>query len=134
MTLTSNPNIRGSVDVVSRFGLSGWAADDQTPERKVVVLVHVDDEVVCAAVGNKFRSDLADAGIGSGHHAFSCLFPTPINSASLKRLRVSADGQDLPLAATAGAQGDRLFVLPTGLSTGEYLDAGWQDRDFTEYG
>src|SRR5271166_4385128 len=98
MTLTSNPNIRGSVDVVSRFGLSGWAADDQTPERKVVVLVHVDDEVVCAAVGNKFRSDLADAGIGSGHHAFSCLFPTPINSASLKRLRVSADGQDLPLA------------------------------------
>ena len=133
MTLTSNPNIRGSVDVVSRFGLSGWAADEQAPERKVVVLVHVDDEVVCAAVGNKFRSDLADAGIGSGHHAFSCVFPTPINSASLKRLRVSADGQDLPLAP-AGTDGDRLFVLPTGLSTGEYLDEGWQDRDFSEYG
>jgi FkbM family methyltransferase len=137
MTLTSNlqrPNIRGSVDVVSRFGVSGWAADYQTPERKVMVLVRVDDEVVCAAVGNNFRSDLADAGIGSGHHAFSCVFPTPIDSASLKRLRVSADGQDLPLAAAAGAHGDRLFVLPTGLSTGEYLDAGWQDRDFSEYG
>ena len=75
MTLTSNPNIRGSVDVVSRFGVSGWAADDQTPGRKVVVLVHVEDEVVCAAVGNKFRSDLADAGIGSGHHAFFLCVP-----------------------------------------------------------
>jgi FkbM family methyltransferase len=119
---------------VSRFGVSGWAADFRTPERKVVVLVRVDDAVVCAAVGDNFRSDLADAGIGSGHHAFSCVFPTPIDSVSLKRLRVSADGQDLPLAAAAGAQGDRLFVLPTGLSTGEYLDAGWQERDFSEYG
>jgi FkbM family methyltransferase len=134
MILTSNlqrPNIRGCVDqVVSRFGVSGWAADDQMPERTVVVLFNVDDEVV----GNKFRSDLADAGIGSGHHAFSCVFPTPIDSASLKRLRLSADGQDLPLHPAAGTEGDRLFVLPTGLSTGEYLDAGWQGRDFSEYG
>jgi hypothetical protein len=75
MILTSNlqrPNIRGCVDqVVSRFGVSGWAADDQMPERTVVVLFNVDDEVV----GNKFRSDLADAGIGSGHHAFFLCVP-----------------------------------------------------------
>jgi len=129
-----NPNLRGSVDVVSRFGVSGWAADPGAPERKVVVLVRVDDAVVGAAVANNFRADLADARIGSGYHAFSCVFPTPIESASLKGIRVSADGKDLPLAAGAGTEGDRLFVLPAELSTGECLDAGWQHRDFSQYG
>jgi len=90
-------DLAGSLDSVSRQRVTGWAQDPGHPARRVGLAVSIDGRVVGRLLADRFRSDLQQAGIGDGHHAFDFMLPklSPFarHEVQLKR---EVDGRDLP--------------------------------------
>ena len=64
--------LRGHVDRVTSSGVSGWAADDEQPDRIIDISIFVDDAKIAQIACRNPRSDLAETGkYGSGAHGFS---------------------------------------------------------------
>ena len=68
----------GNVDAITSEIVDGWVWDGNT-ERKLVVEIVADGEVVATAVANCFRQDLLSAGVGDGAHAFVAKLPSRVN-------------------------------------------------------
>jgi glycosyltransferase involved in cell wall biosynthesis len=63
--------IHGSLDRVDPDGLiEGWAWSPDEPDVQRPLLVMIDDVEVARLVADNSRADLANAGVGKGHHAF----------------------------------------------------------------
>jgi hypothetical protein len=72
--------LRGHLDALDHESISGWAADDASPEAIVEILIYVNGRkaarVACAAP----RSDLRQMGIfGEGAHGFRYQFDVPLS-------------------------------------------------------
>lgn len=67
--------LRGSLDIVDREHVAGWAQDSEHPERAVTVLITVGNELLGRVVANHHRPDLAAADLGSGRHGFELWLP-----------------------------------------------------------
>ena len=71
--------MRGNVDIVTPEGLvEGWCWNEQAPDDRVTVAIHVDGEESGRALACHFRKDLQEAGIGDGGHFFRLLLPDTI--------------------------------------------------------
>ncbi len=67
--------LRGHVDLVTPTGVSGWAADEASPERVVEVSIFADDVKIAQVPCNRLRLDLAQTGrYGDGAHGFAYEF------------------------------------------------------------
>ena len=91
------PVLRGHLDIASRSGIEGWAQDPADPDAPVRLVVRVDGTVLTTVLADRYRADLAEAGIGSGCHGFVLGFasPLPPGPARLQVQRMG-DGMDLP--------------------------------------
>jgi glycosyltransferase involved in cell wall biosynthesis len=67
--------LKGRIDVADRRRVSGWAADGARPGEAVELELRLDGVAVGRFRANRFRKDLAEAGIGTGHHAFAVEIP-----------------------------------------------------------
>ena len=88
----------GNLDRVGYDEISGWVWDDAHPEQPVDIEILDGDVVVLKVTADQFRPDLADAGMGGGHHGFTIqnlggVLPL---SRHLVRVRRASDGRDLP--------------------------------------
>jgi GT2 family glycosyltransferase/glycosyltransferase involved in cell wall biosynthesis len=88
----------GNLDRASYEEISGWAWDPDRPNEAIDVEILDGDSVVLNLRADRFRSDLAQAGIGDGRHGFRVhnlagLFPM---SRHRVRVRRAFDGRDLP--------------------------------------
>ncbi|MBK6863100.1 MAG: glycosyltransferase [Ideonella sp.] len=81
----------------------GWANVGADGE---VVLI-VDDRTVACGPANRFRADVLEAGIGTGHHGFQIALPPELLDGRSHRIRVQAgpDGRTIE-------PGEREFKLP----------------------
>ncbi|HEX3994152.1 MAG TPA: glycosyltransferase family 2 protein, partial [Acetobacteraceae bacterium] len=88
----------GNLDRVSFDEISGWVWDTDHPEQAVDIEILDGDVVVLKVTADQFRPDLADAGMGTGHHGFTVRNLGGILPLSRHRVRVrrAADGKDLP--------------------------------------
>jgi GT2 family glycosyltransferase/glycosyltransferase involved in cell wall biosynthesis len=88
----------GNLDRVSFDEISGWVWDAAHPEQPVDIEILDGDVVVLKISADQFRSDLADAGMGTGHHGFAIRNLGGILPLSRHRVRVrrGTDGKDLP--------------------------------------
>lgn len=77
MRIRIDPNraYRGRLDLTGGRDIDGWVCDEMHPDRAVTVEILVDGRPYRTAVANRYRSDLAAAGIGNGRHAF--IVPLP---------------------------------------------------------
>ena len=89
---------RGWLDVATRDQVSGWASDDDQPDVAVALVILDNGVPVARVLANRFRADLADAGIGRGRSSFVVVFPGGLEP--LERhviaVRREYDGIDLP--------------------------------------
>ena len=69
--------------------VQGWAQDAAYPNAPVCLDILVDGKVVALAYAETYRSDLEQAGIGDGRHAFSV--SVPASATSTIEVRRSAD-------------------------------------------
>ncbi len=90
--------LRGSLDVVDREHVAGWAQDSEHPERAVTVLVSSGGELLGRVVANRHRPDLAAAGLSHGRYGYELWLP-PGGLSTLERHVIHAvyetDGTEL---------------------------------------
>lgn len=60
----------GNVDLLSATVISGWAMDQEDPERQIFVDILVNSQPAASVHAAMFREDLRQAGIGDGRKAF----------------------------------------------------------------
>lgn len=90
--------LHGSLDIVDREHIAGWAQDSEHPERAVTVLITSGDELLGRVVANRYRADLAAARLGSGRHGFNLRLPQGGLSALVRHVVHAAyevDGTEL---------------------------------------
>ena len=92
------PALQGKLEVVAPTRIAGWARDPAAPAAAVPLEILIDGVLLCPIVAGDHRDDLAAAGIGTGHHAFSLALadPLPPGRAALVHVRHAIDGRALP--------------------------------------
>ena len=92
--------LRGQLDLVDRSLVRGWAQDARTPTQPVSLLVTLNETLIGRVIANRFRQDLADAGLGTGCHGFELPFGASLSPLSTHRIRVTRelDGVELALS------------------------------------
>jgi hypothetical protein len=92
----SSGAVRGSIDAIREDVIEGWAQNDNEPEAPVCLDIFIGGRCAGRALANRFREDLAEAGIGSGRHAFRFELPfgVAIGNAAVE-VRRSLDGERL---------------------------------------
>jgi hypothetical protein len=95
--------LRGCLDYVGTDVLKGWAQDPAHPEQPVCIDIVVDGATVARALANQHRSDLTQAKLGSGRHAFSVRLPVPLTPWQIQNAHVRRSSDWLPLPRSADA-------------------------------
>jgi hypothetical protein len=72
------------VDCITSTEVSGWAYKEDDPKQHVIVSIRHKRRKLGSTVANDFRSDLKEAGIGAGDHAFSITFSPPLSDEALR--------------------------------------------------
>jgi Hint domain len=85
--------LRGHVDGISGGFVKGWAQNADHPDAPVCLDIYVEGQLVGQALANRYREDLAQAGVGSGHHGFAFRPPAGVTLAlETIEVRRSLDG------------------------------------------
>lgn len=85
--------VRGSIDVVSGRSVLGWAANLASPNSPVTAEILVDGVPAGTVRADLYRSDLAQAGIGTGLHAFSFELPDHVVDGSPHTIALRVAGE-----------------------------------------
>jgi hypothetical protein len=90
--------LRGHIDRIGRDFIEGWVQDLANPLHPVEIEMVVHGQVMARAAADRFRADLAAAGIGEGRHGYRLAIDPAWHPI---RLRRAADGAPLPGATAA---------------------------------
>ncbi len=124
--------IQGTIDRCEPGALTGWIIDHDQPGQRVTMQVVCAGTVLGNCVADRFRADLASAGLGDGHHSFEFELPLNLPPAGLRavRLRLS-DSHAYLLQDAAQVEDSEVEPVFTNLSRfgGLWLDRmEWLDR------
>ena len=92
----------GHIDLVSPRRIAGWAQDVDQREAPVCLEIRAGGRLIGQVLANRYRADLARAGLGSGRHGFE--FPIPaglVFAADTVEVRRALDGAALGLSIAA---------------------------------
>src|SRR5205823_7589397 len=90
--------LQAYIDEANASRITGWIWNPALPEERIVVDL-VDGDIRLARVAaNQYRSDLRQAGIGDGSHAFTFPLGTALlpQARHILRLRLADTGAELP--------------------------------------
>jgi hypothetical protein len=103
---TQPQTLRGHVDVVTPHLIAGWAQNIEHPEAPVCLDIFADDRLIGRTLANRYRDDLANAGLGSGNHCFEFKAQTNIRFEPRSiEVRRSLDGSILDLSGATRRAG-----------------------------
>jgi glycosyltransferase involved in cell wall biosynthesis len=90
--------LQGYIDEANSSRIRGWVWDPRQPEGRVALELVDGDARLASAVANQYRSDLRQAGIGDGRHAFTVALDGASLSAArnLLHLRCAETGREVP--------------------------------------
>jgi GT2 family glycosyltransferase/SAM-dependent methyltransferase len=97
----SESTAHGSVDEVSCSHVTGWAWDPTAPERRLLLDVLRDGERVSSVWADRYREDLAEAGIGDGRYSFAFIPEEPLHGEPEPSITVKPAGAEDPLGRGA---------------------------------
>jgi hypothetical protein len=94
----SAPALDGFIDEANKIRIKGWARDPQYPDRPVELELMDGNISLARTTANQYRSDLRQAGIGDGRHAFTVLVGDGMLAAdrNVLHLRCAATGKEVP--------------------------------------
>jgi autotransporter passenger strand-loop-strand repeat protein len=98
---TAGP-LRGFIDLIDTHSVQGWAQDCDHPDVPVCLAIHEGETLLGHVLAGGYRADLAQAGLGSGRHAFAFNLPARKANASPNIIVTRAlDGSRLAMSETA---------------------------------
>jgi hypothetical protein len=80
--------IQGTIDRCEPGLLSGWVIDHDQPGQRIAMQVVCAGAVLGDCVSDRFRPDLATAGLGDGHHSFEYELPLNMPRVALRAVRL----------------------------------------------
>jgi autotransporter-associated beta strand protein len=94
--------LRGCIDIVGSERIAGWAQNVDRSEAPVCLDIFAGGRLIGRTLANRYRGDLARAGLGSGQHGFDFTPPAGIDFApNAIEVRRSLDGEALPFSTPA---------------------------------
>jgi autotransporter passenger strand-loop-strand repeat protein len=124
--------LRCHVDLVERSRVLGWAVDEAAPGVAVAVQIVVDGVVAARVLANRYRRDVAEAGLANGRCAFEHCFTPPLSPAvrHVVELRCEASGQLLaePCVVEAASGFDPALEAAIGAAVAGLGDSGSEAR------
>jgi glycosyltransferase involved in cell wall biosynthesis len=104
-------DLQGHLDHASPTRICGWAKDMADDERRVGLVVSVDDQIIGRILANRYRGDVEEAGFGDGRYGFDFVIPHGLSALETHVIRVrrEADGAELtgsPIALPAACRFD----------------------------
>jgi hypothetical protein len=87
--------LTGQIDLCGPDLVEGWLYCDAWYNEPVTLQVYIDGQLVGECVNNIFRQDLADAGYGNGHCAFSFTVPEDLEVEEWKSCMLRVCGSPL---------------------------------------
>jgi hypothetical protein len=127
--------LRGAIDYATSSRLGGWVFSEVINLRDHTVLAYLDDLCIGTGQIDKFRQDLADAGLGDGFLGFN--FAIAIDRPEdLERVVIRLDGSDAvilqPSSRITGAADPSTTAIPLPthrLATVKWMrEHGWLDQ------
>ncbi len=90
--------LEGHLDLARHDRIEGWARDPAAPTAPVALVVLANGAEIGRVVADRYRPDLAAAGIGDGRHAFELVVPGGLTTAWRHTIEVcrADDGTMLP--------------------------------------
>jgi hypothetical protein len=86
--------LRGYLDEVRPHRIVGWAQTIEHPDAPVCLDIYADGKLIGQVLANRYRDDLAQAGIGSGCHGFELAASGDLSDRTIEVSR-SLDGAAL---------------------------------------
>ena len=90
-------NIKGSLEEIDGCLLRGWAYNSLNPDESLTLIFYQNDQAIFEVVADKFRDDLQELGIGTGHYGFAIRLPLSICKVAPFLLKVKVKGSDFIL-------------------------------------
>ena len=107
--------IAGCVERVASRTVFGWAWDSRSPDRRVTVSVWINGLDAGEVIADRFRGDLASAGIGDGRHGFAFPVAAVLDEVDDVEVRAGRDpSRVLELAADFSIDPETNRPPPTG--------------------
>ncbi len=94
--------LRGSIDAVGAHCIAGWAQTADHPEAPVCLDIYADGTLIGQVLANRYREDIAETGLGSGHHGFAFASTLDLSACTID-VRRSHDGAVLARTSDAAA-------------------------------
>ena len=92
-----SPNAHGCLDAVENGQLKGWAFDPDTPGLRVPLEFRIDGQPFTTLTASEYRSDLFDAGVGDGFHAYLVTLPATLLDGKVHVVEAVIAGTAKPL-------------------------------------
>jgi sulfatase maturation enzyme AslB (radical SAM superfamily) len=94
---------RGSVDLIRNDRIAGWVWNGRAPGERLQVVVQLGEADLVETSACLYRSDLADAGIGDGFHAFDVWLKESVSDQEMDSIHVNVKGARYRLPISRGA-------------------------------
>ncbi|HEY0832498.1 MAG TPA: sulfotransferase [Azospirillum sp.] len=111
--------------------IHGWVADPDRPARRFSVTLTVDGRPLATVTADRFRADIAAAGVGDGAYCFQVPAPPILADGHTHRLEAMVEETGVPLAGGpheitiplhgVGVMGTPLFIIGAPRSGTTYL-------------
>jgi microcystin-dependent protein len=92
--------LQGSIEEIGAHRVAGWAQTTDHPEAPVCLDIYADGRLIGQVLANRYRDDLAQAGIGSGCHSFEFTSTIALSSGTID-VRRSLDGAAIAFTSDA---------------------------------
>jgi GT2 family glycosyltransferase/glycosyltransferase involved in cell wall biosynthesis len=114
--------LQGYIDEANSSRITGWVWDPQQPESRIALELVDGDTRLAKATANQYRSDLRQAGIGDGRHAFAVLLAEGLlpSARNVLHLRCAETGTEVPGSPLII---ERSGLVPASQGFREYLPA-----------
>jgi glycosyltransferase involved in cell wall biosynthesis len=122
----------GYIDSVTHDRIQGWAHLPDHPEEPVELEILDGDGVIARVVADRYRADLAAAGVGTGRHGFELYFagglaPKTRHDLHIRRVQGGAPLGQSPVALPPVSRARPRAATPSAAKTALVLDTRWPD-------
>lgn len=92
--------LTGYLDAVEPGRITGWACNPDALDERVRIAILDNGVVIAELLADRYRADLADAGMGDGRYAFALTLPQPLDPLvrHVVQARRAGDGRELGLS------------------------------------
>lgn len=94
---SSTSTFEGCLEVIDGCLLKGWVWNSGKPDETQTIIIYKNNEAIGRFAADRFREDLREAGIGTGHYGFAIRLPLDVCQSAPFNLKIIVDNSNYTL-------------------------------------